>query len=41
VMFSHPFGGELVHCESKPPVDLRRALDAEKREPVSGGPDGD
>jgi 23S rRNA pseudouridine1911/1915/1917 synthase len=41
VMFSHPFGGELVHCESKPPADLRRALDAEKREPVSGGPDGD
>jgi 23S rRNA pseudouridine1911/1915/1917 synthase len=41
VMFRHPFGGEWVHCESKPPVDLRRALDVEKREPVSGGPDGD
>jgi 23S rRNA pseudouridine1911/1915/1917 synthase len=41
VMFRHPFSGEKVHCESKPPVDLRRALDVEKREPVSGGPDGD
>ena len=41
VMFRHPFSGEQVHCESKPPVDLRRALDAVKREPVSGGPDGD
>jgi len=41
VMFRHPFSGELVHCESKPPADLRRALDVEKREPVSGGPDGD
>jgi 23S rRNA pseudouridine1911/1915/1917 synthase len=41
VMFNHPFGGALVHCESKPPVDLCRALDTEKREPVSGGPDGD
>jgi 23S rRNA pseudouridine1911/1915/1917 synthase len=41
VMFRHPFSGEQVHCESKPPVDLCRALDAVKREPVSGGPDGD
>ena len=41
VMFRHPFSGELVACESKPPVDLCRALDTEKREPVSGGPDGD
>jgi len=41
LMFSHPRSGELVECESKPPVDLRRALDAAKREPVSGGPDGD
>jgi 23S rRNA pseudouridine1911/1915/1917 synthase len=41
VMFRHPFGGELVACESKLPVDLCRALDTEKREPVSGGPDGD
>jgi len=41
VMFSHPFSGEQVVCESKPPVDLRRALDVVKREPVSGGPDGD
>ena len=41
LMFRHPETGEIVHCESKPPVDLRRALDAAKREPVSGGPDGD
>jgi len=41
LMFSHPRTGELVLCESKPPVDLRRALDAARREPVSGGPDGD
>jgi 23S rRNA pseudouridine1911/1915/1917 synthase len=41
LMFSHPRSGELVECESKPPVDLRRALDAARREPVSGGPDGD
>jgi 23S rRNA pseudouridine1911/1915/1917 synthase len=41
LMFSHPRSGELVVCESKPPVDLRRALDAARREPVSGGPDGD
>jgi 23S rRNA pseudouridine1911/1915/1917 synthase len=41
LMFSHPFSGELLQCESKPPVDLRRALDVARREPVSGGPDGD
>jgi 23S rRNA pseudouridine1911/1915/1917 synthase len=41
LMFSHPASGELEVCESKPPVDLRRALDVAKREPVSGGPDGD
>jgi 23S rRNA pseudouridine1911/1915/1917 synthase len=40
LMFSHPRTGEIVVCESKPPVDLRRALDAARREPVSGGPDG-
>jgi 23S rRNA pseudouridine1911/1915/1917 synthase len=40
VTFRHPFTGEHLACESKPPVDLRRALDAAKREPVSGGPDG-
>jgi 23S rRNA pseudouridine1911/1915/1917 synthase len=40
MMFSHPFSGETVQCESKPPVDLRRALDVARREPVSGGPDG-
>jgi 23S rRNA pseudouridine1911/1915/1917 synthase len=41
LMFSHPRTGEIVICESKPPVDLCRALDAARREPVSGGPDGD
>ncbi len=41
LMFRHPDNGESMRCESKPPVDLRRALDAAKREPVSGGPDGD
>jgi 23S rRNA pseudouridine1911/1915/1917 synthase len=41
LMFSHPFSGEPLQCESKPPVDLRRALDVARREPVSGGPDGD
>jgi 23S rRNA pseudouridine1911/1915/1917 synthase len=41
LMFSHPLTGENLRCESKPPVDLRRALDVARREPVSGGPDGD
>jgi 23S rRNA pseudouridine1911/1915/1917 synthase len=41
LMFSHPRSGADTVCESKPPVDLRRALDAARREPVSGGPDGD
>ena len=41
IMFSHPSSGEPLQCESKPPVDLSRALDLAKREPVSGGPDGD
>jgi 23S rRNA pseudouridine1911/1915/1917 synthase len=40
LMFRHPVTGEQVACESKPPADLHRALDAAKREPVSGGPDG-
>ncbi len=40
LMFSHPVTGEFLACESKPPADLRRALDAARREPVSGGPDG-
>jgi 23S rRNA pseudouridine1911/1915/1917 synthase len=41
LMFSHPSTGAQVACESKPPADLLRALGAAKREPVSGGPDGD
>jgi 23S rRNA pseudouridine1911/1915/1917 synthase len=40
LMFRHPFSGEWVRCESKPPVELSHALDAARREPVSGGPDG-
>jgi 23S rRNA pseudouridine1911/1915/1917 synthase len=40
LMFSHPRTGERIVCESKPPVDLCRALDTARREPVSGGPDG-
>jgi 23S rRNA pseudouridine1911/1915/1917 synthase len=39
--FCHPLTGERFLCESKPPADLRRALDAARRAPVSGGPDGD
>jgi 23S rRNA pseudouridine1911/1915/1917 synthase len=41
LMFRHPVGGEWLSCESKPPVDLRPIHDVAKREPVSGGPDGD
>jgi 23S rRNA pseudouridine1911/1915/1917 synthase len=41
LMFKHPVTGEMESCESKPPVELRRALDVAIREPVSGGPDGD
>jgi 23S rRNA pseudouridine1911/1915/1917 synthase len=41
LMFRHPGTREMELCESKPPVDLRRALDVATREPVSGGPDGD
>jgi 23S rRNA pseudouridine1911/1915/1917 synthase len=41
IVFSHPVTGESVTCESKPPADLLRALDAARREPVSGGPVGD
>ncbi|MBA2343275.1 MAG: RluA family pseudouridine synthase [Thermoleophilaceae bacterium] len=38
--FAHPLIGEDVVCESKPPADLRRSLDAARRDPVSEGPDG-
>jgi 23S rRNA pseudouridine1911/1915/1917 synthase len=41
LMFEHPWTGEQLVCESKVPADLRRALDAARREHVSGGPDGD
>jgi 23S rRNA pseudouridine1911/1915/1917 synthase len=41
LMFRHPLRRELVRCESKPPVELSHALDTARREPVSGGPDGD
>jgi 23S rRNA pseudouridine1911/1915/1917 synthase len=39
--FEHPASGQCVLCESKLPMDLRRALDAAAWEPVSEGPDGD
>ena len=37
--FSHPVTRERLECESKPPADLLRALEAARRDPVSGGPD--
>jgi 23S rRNA pseudouridine1911/1915/1917 synthase len=39
--FTHPISGAETCCESKPPADLRQSLIAARREPVSGGPDGD
>ena len=39
--FSHPVSGADIVCESKPPADLQHAKNAARREPVSGGPDGD
>jgi 23S rRNA pseudouridine1911/1915/1917 synthase len=39
--FTHPVSGAATCCESKPPADLRQTQLAAKREPVSGGPDGD
>lgn len=39
--FIHPITGADLDCESKPPADLRHAQAAARREPVSGGPDGD
>jgi len=38
--FSHPITGGSFDCESKPPTDLRRALDAARWEQASEGPDG-
>jgi 23S rRNA pseudouridine1911/1915/1917 synthase len=38
--FSHPVTRERVECESKPPADLRRALDAARRGSAPGGPAG-
>ena len=40
LVFSHPVTGERVECESKPPADLRRALDAVRRGSAPGGPAG-
>jgi 23S rRNA pseudouridine1911/1915/1917 synthase len=39
--FTHPISGAETCCESKPPADLQHIQLAAKREPVSGGPDGD
>ncbi len=41
LMFRHPSSGELVRCESKPPVEHSHALDTARGEPDSGGPEGD
>jgi 23S rRNA pseudouridine1911/1915/1917 synthase len=41
LVFDHPVTGGQIARESKPPADLHRTLDAARREPVSGGPDGD
>jgi 23S rRNA pseudouridine1911/1915/1917 synthase len=40
LMFRHPVTGEVMRCESKPPAELSRAIDAARQEPVPGGPDG-
>ena len=40
LVFSHPVTRERVECESKPPADLRRALDAVRRGSAPGGPAG-
>jgi 23S rRNA pseudouridine1911/1915/1917 synthase len=40
LVFRHPVTGEKVDCESKPPAELLRALDAARRGTASGGPDG-
>ena len=40
LVFSHPVTGERIECESKPPADLHRALDAVRRASASGGPAG-
>jgi 23S rRNA pseudouridine1911/1915/1917 synthase len=38
--FSHPVTGEVLECESKPPAELRSALEAARRDSAPGGPDG-
>lgn len=38
--FSHPVTRAPVECESKPPAELNRALEAARRGAASGGPDG-
>jgi 23S rRNA pseudouridine1911/1915/1917 synthase len=38
--FSHPVTGANFECESKPPAELRSALEAARRGSVPGGPDG-
>ena len=40
LVFRHPVTGEPIQCESKPPADLHRALDAARRGSAPGGPDG-
>jgi 23S rRNA pseudouridine1911/1915/1917 synthase len=38
--FSHPVTRENLECESKPPAELRSALEAARRGTAPGGPDG-
>jgi 23S rRNA pseudouridine1911/1915/1917 synthase len=40
LMFSHPVTGAKMACESKPPVQLCRALDIARQVSVPGGPAG-
>ena len=40
LVFSHPVTRERIECESKPPADLHRALDAVRRGSAPGGPAG-
>ena len=40
LMFTHPVTGELIESESNTPADLLRTLEAARRDPASGGPDG-
>lgn len=40
LVFRHPVTRERIECESKPPADLLRVLEAARRGSAPGGPDG-